>query len=69
MVEVATVEALKSFLAAGHGIKLDVNVAFGVGVDSDMNNLAVLLVAFALNLSLQVFDPVVTPSFLFPEPC
>ena len=58
---------MESLLAAGDGVKLDEDVALAVGVDSNVNDLAVLLVALSLDFDLEVFDPVVTPVALFPE--
>jgi hypothetical protein len=52
MVEVAAVQSLKSFLATGDGLELDEDIALAVGVDSDVDNLAILLVALSLDLSL-----------------
>ena len=66
VVEVAAVKTLKSLLAPGNRVELDINVTLGVGVDSDMDDFAVLLVTFGLDFGLQIFDPVVTPGFLFP---
>lgn len=66
VVEAATVETLESFLTTRDRVELHVNVAFGVGVDSDVNDLAVLLVTLNLDFGLKIFDPVITPGFLFP---
>lgn len=57
-VEATTVKTLHSFLATGKRIELDVDVAIRVGVNSDVDNLAVLLVALGLHLDLQLFSPV-----------
>jgi hypothetical protein len=65
VVEVAAVETLQSLLTAGDGVELDVDVALGVGVDGDVDDLAVLLVALALDFDLEVFDPAVAVSLLF----
>jgi hypothetical protein len=67
VIEVATVETLKSLLTTRDGVELDEDVAFAVGVNGDVNDLAVLLVALGLDLCLEVFDPVVTPVPLFPR--
>jgi hypothetical protein len=69
VVEVATVETLKSLLTAGDRVELDENFALTVGVDGDMNNFAVLLVALSLDLRLQLLDPAVAPVLLFPREC
>jgi hypothetical protein len=69
MVEVATVETLKSLLTAGDRVELDEDLALTVGIDGDMNNFAVLLVALSPDLSLQVLDPAVAPVLLFPREC
>lgn len=66
MVEVTAVETLKSLLATRHGVKLDENFTLTVSVDSNVNDLAVLLVTLRLDFKFEVFDPVVTPVTLFP---
>ena len=65
MVETASVKTLKSFLTSRHRVELDVDVALGVWVDSNVHDFAVLLVAFDLDFGFKVLDPVVTPRFLF----
>jgi hypothetical protein len=69
MVEVATVETLESLLAAGDGIKLDEDVALAVGVDGDVDDLAVLFAALALDLYFELLDPAVAEVLLFPKKC
>lgn len=49
MVEAATVKALESLLTSRNGVELDVDVALGVGIDSNMDYLAVLLVTLDLD--------------------
>jgi hypothetical protein len=69
MVKIATVETLESLLTAGDGVELYVDVALGVGIDGDVNDLAVFLIALGLNLNLQVLDPAVAKVLLFPRSC
>jgi len=66
VVEVATVETLESLLTAGHGVELDEDVTLAVGVDSNVDDLAVLLVTLGLDLNLEILDPIVAPVALFP---
>jgi hypothetical protein len=66
VVEVPAVETLQSLLAARDGVELDINVALGVRVNGDVDDLAVFLVAFALNLGLEVLDPAVAEVLLLP---
>jgi hypothetical protein len=67
MVEVATIETLQGLLATGDGVELDEDVALAVGVDGDVNDLAILLVALSPDLLLEILDPGVTPVLLFPN--
>jgi hypothetical protein len=69
MVEVAAVETLESLLAAGDGIELDEDVALAIGVDGDVDDLAVLLAALALDLYFELLDPSVAETLLFPRKC
>lgn len=66
MVESTTVETLESLLATGDGVELDEDVALAVGVDSNVNDLAVLLVTLGLDLVLELLVPVVTVVALLP---
>jgi hypothetical protein len=66
VVEVTTVETLEGFLSARYRIELDIDVAFRVGIDGDVDNLAIFLVALDLNFALKVLDPAVSEGFLFP---
>ena len=66
VVEVATVETLESLLATGDRVELNEDVALAVGVDSNVDDLAVLLVTLGLDLNLEILDPVVAPVALFP---
>ena len=66
MVESTTVETLESLLTAGDGVELDEDVAVAVGIDSNVNDLAVLLVTLGLDLVLELLVPVVTVVTLFP---
>lgn len=66
MVESTTVETLESLLTAGDGVELDEDVALAVGVDSNVNDLAVLLVTLGLDLVLELLVPVVTVVALLP---
>ena len=66
MVEVTAVETLKSLLAAGDRIELDVDVAFTVRVYCNVNNLAIFLVTLGLDVDLKFFDPVDTNVAQFP---
>jgi hypothetical protein len=67
VVERATVETLESLLATGDRVELDEDVALAVGVNSNVNDLAVLLIALSLDFELELLDPVVTPVALFPS--
>ena len=51
--EAASVKTLKCFLTASNSVKLDVNITFAVSVDGEMNDLAVLLGTFDLDLFLE----------------
>ena len=66
MVESTTVETLESLLTTGDGVELDEDVAVAVGIDSNVNDLAVLLVTLGLDLVLELLVPVVTVVTLFP---
>ena len=66
MVESTTVETLESLLTTGDGVELDEDVALAVGVDSNVNDLAVLLVTLGLDLMLELLVPVVTVVALLP---
>lgn len=66
MVESTTVETLESLLTTGDGVELDEDVALAVGVDSNVNDLAVLLVTLGLDLVLELLVPVVTVVALLP---
>lgn len=58
---------MEGFLAAGDRVELDVNVALAVGIDSNMENLAVLLVTLGLDLTFEILDPAVAEVLLFPK--
>lgn len=66
MVEVATVQSLESLFATRDRVKLDKDVAVTVGVDSNMDDLAILFVALSLDFDLKIFDPVVAVVTLLP---
>jgi len=57
---------LESLLTAGDGVELDEDVTLAVGVDSNVNDLAVLLVTLGLDLVLELLVPVVTVVALLP---
>ena len=57
---------MESLLTAGDGVEFDEDVTLAVGVDSNVNDLAVLLVTLGLDLVLELFVPVVTVVALFP---
>lgn len=57
---------MESLLTAGDGVELDEDVAVAVGIDSNVNDLAVLLVTLGLDLVLELLVPVVTVVALFP---
>jgi|TARA_R110002003_G_scaffold2062_4_gene23947 hypothetical protein len=48
---------LKGLLSSRDRVELDVDIALRVGVDGDMDNLSVLLVALVLDLSLEILGP------------
>ena len=56
---------MESLLTAGDGVELDEDVTLAVGVDSNVNDLAVLLVTLGLDLVLELLVPVVTVVALF----
>lgn len=66
MVKVAAVKTLKSLFSARDRVKLDVDVALRVGINSDVHDLPVFLVAFGLDLAFEVLDPAVAVGLLFP---
>jgi hypothetical protein len=65
-VEVAAVETLKGLLATADWVELDEDLSIGVGIDSNVNDLAVLLVALHLDFVLKILRPVGTIFFEFP---
>ena len=67
MVKVPTVKTLKGFLTTRHRIELDVNIAVGVRVNSDVNDFTILLVALGPDFGFEVFYPAVAPILLFPN--
>lgn len=64
MVETASVKTLQGFLTTRDRIELDVNVAFGIRVNGNVNDFAVLLIALDSDLRLQVLDPAIPPVLL-----
>jgi hypothetical protein len=58
---------LESLLTTGDRVELDEDIALAVGVDRNVNDLAVLLVALGPDLTLKLLDPVVTNVALFPS--
>lgn len=66
VVETATIKTLQSFLTTRDRVKLDVNVAFCVWVDGDVDDLAVLLITLGPDFGFEVLDPAVTVGFLLP---
>jgi hypothetical protein len=58
--EVATVEALYRVLASLHLVKLEINVSFGVGLDGDVDDVAIFVLRFLANILLEFLDPVVS---------
>lgn len=67
MVKAPSVKPLKGFLPAGDRLELHVDVSVAVGVYSDVDDLAILLVALALDLPLQPRDPIVAKLSQLPE--
>lgn len=57
MVEAATVKTLQSLFTSRDRVKLDIDVAFSIRVDSNVNDLAVLLVTLGSNFGFEVLDP------------
>lgn len=57
---------MKSLLATGDRVELDKDVAFAVGVNSNVDDFAILLVTFGLDFDLKVFDPAVAIVALLP---
>jgi hypothetical protein len=58
---------LESLLTTGDRVELDEDITLAVGVDRNVNDLAVLLVALGPDLTLKLLDPVVTNVALFPS--
>ncbi len=57
-VEEASIEATDRVLAALHTVKLDVDFTFvGVRIDADVRDDAVLLLALAFDLALELLAP------------
>jgi hypothetical protein len=67
VVETASVKTLEGFLTSRNRVELDVDIALCVGVNSNVHNFAVLLVALDLDFGLEVLYPVVAPGLLFSE--
>jgi hypothetical protein len=53
----ATVQALNGFLTARDSLEFEVDVALSVRIQGDMNNLAVLVLAFGFDVVFELFDP------------
>lgn len=51
---------MKGLLATVNFFELDIDVAIRVGIDGDVDDLAVLLVALSLNIFLELLGPVGT---------
>lgn len=66
VIEVPAVQALKSLFAARDRIELDEDLTLTVGINSNVDNLAVLLLALGLDFNFEFFDPVVANDALFP---
>lgn len=66
VVEAATVETLKSLFAAADRVELDKDLALTVGIDSDVNYLAIFFFTLSLDFDLKLFNPVVANHALFP---
>jgi hypothetical protein len=66
VVEAATVKTLQSFLTSGDRVKLDVNIAFSVRVDGNVDDLAILLVTLGPDFSFEVLDPAAAILSLLP---
>jgi hypothetical protein len=67
VVETASVKTLEGFLTSRDRVELDVDIALCVGVNSNVHNFAVLLVALDPDFGLEVLYPVVAPGLLFSE--
>jgi hypothetical protein len=57
-VEAAAIETLQGLLSPRERVELDIDFPVCIGIDCDMNDVAVLLVALSLDLNLKIFDPV-----------
>ena len=57
-VECPAVESLQGLLATADGVELDKDLAVGIGVDGDVNDFAVLLIALDFDLDLKLLGPV-----------
>ena len=66
IVEGAAVETLDGLFTSGDILEFHVDVAVGIGVHSNVNNLAVLGVALIFDLILKNFDPVCALRFQLP---
>lgn len=58
MVEPPAIQALQSLLAAADRVKLDEHLSLGVGINGDVDDLSVLLVALELDFILELLNPV-----------
>jgi hypothetical protein len=67
VVETASVKTLEGFLTSRNRVELDVDIALCVGVNSNVHDFAILLVALDLDFGLEVLYPVVAPGLLFSE--
>lgn len=66
VVEAATVESLESLLATSDSVEFGVDVAVSVRINSDVDNVAVLLVELSLDLDLKLLGPLVTKVLQLP---
>ena len=57
VVEVSTIQTLEGFLTTGDRVEFHKDLAIGVGVHSDVNDLAILAIALSLDFVLKIFSP------------
>lgn len=67
VVEVPAVETLKGLLAARDGIEFDIDISIRVGINRDVDDLAVFLGALILDFFLELFSPALAEVLHFPR--
>lgn len=60
VVEVAAVKTLEGLLTTSDRVELDKDISLRIGVNGDVNDFAVLGVAFSLDFRLKILRPIST---------